>query len=164
MSDYEYKVVPAQRRGVKAKGVKGAEARFAHAIEAQMNEMAGDYPDVELTHIYVDNAAMQLVRAPKQFDTVVTGNLFGDILSDAAAIEAADTTDTAAPRPLSAADLAEILRVDREAAREDEKRREEKEAAARVLERAHERAMAEQAAAARLEELKLIMGSFAMQR
>lgn len=51
-----------------------------------MNEMAGDYPDVELTHMYVDNAAMQLVRAPKQFDTVVTGNLFGDILSDAAAM------------------------------------------------------------------------------
>jgi len=51
-----------------------------------MNELAGDYPDVELTHMYVDNAAMQLVRAPKQFDTVVTGNLFGDILSDAAAM------------------------------------------------------------------------------
>ncbi|MEL6853893.1 MAG: isocitrate/isopropylmalate family dehydrogenase, partial [Cyanobacteria bacterium J06607_13] len=41
---------------------------------------------VELSHLYVDNAAMQLVRAPKQFDTIVTGNLFGDILSDAAAM------------------------------------------------------------------------------
>jgi len=51
-----------------------------------MNELSADYPDVELTHMYVDNAAMQLVRAPKQFDTVVTGNLFGDILSDAAAM------------------------------------------------------------------------------
>lgn len=51
-----------------------------------MTGLAGDYPDVELTHMYVDNAAMQLVRAPKQFDTVVTGNLFGDILSDAAAM------------------------------------------------------------------------------
>ena len=48
--------------------------------------MAEQYPDVELTHLYVDNAAMQLVRAPKQFDTIVTGNLFGDILSDAAAM------------------------------------------------------------------------------
>jgi 3-isopropylmalate dehydrogenase len=48
--------------------------------------MAKDYPDVELTHMYVDNAAMQLVRYPKQFDTIVTSNLFGDILSDAAAM------------------------------------------------------------------------------
>jgi 3-isopropylmalate dehydrogenase len=49
-------------------------------------QIAQDYPDVELTHLYVDNAAMQLVRAPKQFDTIVTGNLFGDILSDEAAM------------------------------------------------------------------------------
>jgi 3-isopropylmalate dehydrogenase len=48
--------------------------------------MAPNYPDVELTHMYVDNAAMQLVRAPRQFDTIVTSNLFGDILSDAAAM------------------------------------------------------------------------------
>ncbi|MDJ0843517.1 3-isopropylmalate dehydrogenase [Crocosphaera sp.] len=48
--------------------------------------MAEKYPDVELSHLYVDNAAMQLVREPKQFDTIVTGNLFGDILSDAAAM------------------------------------------------------------------------------
>ena len=45
-----------------------------------------EYPDVELSHMYVDNAAMQLVRAPKQFDVIVTGNMFGDILSDAAAM------------------------------------------------------------------------------
>jgi len=51
-----------------------------------MERIAGDYPDVELSHLYVDNAAMQLVRAPKQFDTMVTGNLFGDILSDCAAM------------------------------------------------------------------------------
>ena len=44
------------------------------------------YPDVELSHMYVDNAAMQLVRAPKQFDVIVTTNMFGDILSDAAAM------------------------------------------------------------------------------
>jgi 3-isopropylmalate dehydrogenase len=49
-------------------------------------ELAEEYPDVELSHMYVDNAAMQLLRAPKQFDTIVTGNLFGDILSDAAAM------------------------------------------------------------------------------
>ncbi|AUT02983.1 3-isopropylmalate dehydrogenase [Nostoc sp. CENA543] len=52
----------------------------------RMTKLAQEYPDVELTHLYVDNAAMQLVRAPKQFDTIVTGNLFGDILSDAAAM------------------------------------------------------------------------------
>lgn len=52
----------------------------------RVTAMAENYPDVELSHLYVDNAAMQLVRAPKQFDTIVTGNLFGDILSDAAAM------------------------------------------------------------------------------
>ena len=51
-----------------------------------MKEVAADFPDVELTHLYVDNAAMQLVRRPKQFDVVVTGNMFGDILSDIAAM------------------------------------------------------------------------------
>lgn len=51
-----------------------------------MEEVAQDYPEVELSHMYVDNAAMQLVMAPKQFDVVVTGNMFGDILSDAAAM------------------------------------------------------------------------------
>jgi 3-isopropylmalate dehydrogenase len=45
-----------------------------------------EFPGVALEHMYVDNAAMQLIRAPKQFDTIVTGNLFGDILSDAAAM------------------------------------------------------------------------------
>ena len=48
--------------------------------------VAAEYPDVELEHMYVDNAAMQLVRAPKQFDVMVTTNMFGDILSDAAAM------------------------------------------------------------------------------
>ncbi len=51
-----------------------------------MIEVAKDYPDVELSHMYVDNAAMQLVRAPKQFDVIVTGNIFGDILSDEASM------------------------------------------------------------------------------
>ncbi|VEJ21324.1 3-isopropylmalate dehydrogenase [Neisseria animaloris] len=49
-------------------------------------ETAKDYPDVALSHMYVDNAAMQLVRAPKQFDVIATGNIFGDILSDQASM------------------------------------------------------------------------------
>jgi len=52
----------------------------------RLTQLAPEYPDVELSHLYVDNAAMQLLRWPKQFDTIVTGNLFGDILSDAAAM------------------------------------------------------------------------------
>ncbi len=51
-----------------------------------VTEMAKDYPEVELTHMYVDNAAMQLIRDPKQFDVILTGNIFGDILSDAASM------------------------------------------------------------------------------
>ena len=51
-----------------------------------VTEEAKNYPEIELSHMYVDNAAMQLVRAPKQFDVIVTGNLFGDILSDEAAM------------------------------------------------------------------------------
>ena len=48
--------------------------------------MASDYPDVTLSHMYVDNAAMQLLKNPKQFDVIVTGNIFGDILSDEASM------------------------------------------------------------------------------
>lgn len=51
-----------------------------------VGEVHAEYPHIDLNHLYVDNAAMQLVRAPKQFDVIVTGNLFGDILSDAAAM------------------------------------------------------------------------------
>jgi 3-isopropylmalate dehydrogenase len=51
-----------------------------------MNELAPEYPDVTLSHMLVDNAAMQLVRAPRQFDVLVTGNMFGDILSDEASM------------------------------------------------------------------------------
>lgn len=51
-----------------------------------VSEVAADYPDVALSHMYVDNAAMQLVRDPGQFDVIVTGNLFGDILSDQASM------------------------------------------------------------------------------
>jgi 3-isopropylmalate dehydrogenase len=51
-----------------------------------VSEVGRQYPDVALDHMYVDNAAMQLVRAPKKFDVVVTGNMFGDILSDEASM------------------------------------------------------------------------------
>ncbi|USE81044.1 3-isopropylmalate dehydrogenase [Cupriavidus gilardii] len=51
-----------------------------------MIEVSKEYPDVELSHMYVDNAAMQLIKAPKSFDVIVTGNMFGDILSDEAAM------------------------------------------------------------------------------
>ena len=49
-----------------------------------INEVAKDYPEVEVNHLYIDNTAMQLVRNPKQFDVIVTSNIFGDILSDEA--------------------------------------------------------------------------------
>jgi 3-isopropylmalate dehydrogenase len=52
----------------------------------EVTELAGEFSDVALEHLYVDNCAMQLVRAPRQFDVIVTGNLFGDILSDEAAM------------------------------------------------------------------------------
>ena len=51
-----------------------------------VTEVHKDYPDVELSHMYVDNAAMQMVKAPKAFDVIVTGNMFGDILSDEASM------------------------------------------------------------------------------
>ncbi|CAL9763651.1 unnamed protein product [Musa acuminata subsp. burmannicoides] len=64
----------------------------ANVLEASMlwrkrvNGLASEFPDVELSHMYVDNAAMQLIRNPKQFDTIVTNNIFGDILSDEASM------------------------------------------------------------------------------
>lgn len=51
-----------------------------------VSEIAHHYPDVELSHLYADNCAMQLVRAPRQFDVILTDNLFGDLLSDCAAM------------------------------------------------------------------------------
>ncbi|MDC3332698.1 3-isopropylmalate dehydrogenase [bacterium] len=77
----------AQKRSGKLCSVDKANVLEATVLWREvLTEMASDYPEVELTHMYVDNAAMQLVRAPKQFDVIVTGNLFGDILSDAAAM------------------------------------------------------------------------------
>ncbi|MCX5935321.1 MAG: isocitrate/isopropylmalate family dehydrogenase, partial [Pseudanabaena sp. LacPavin_0818_WC45_MAG_42_6] len=52
----------------------------------RVNSISSEYPDVKLSHMYVDNAAMQIIRNPKQFDVILTSNLFGDILSDAAAM------------------------------------------------------------------------------
>ncbi|MBE0483030.1 MAG: 3-isopropylmalate dehydrogenase [Bacterioplanes sp.] len=77
----------AQKRGKKLCSVDKANVLEVTVLWRDIvNEVAKDYPDVEVSHMYVDNAAMQLVRAPKQFDVMVTGNLFGDILSDAAAM------------------------------------------------------------------------------
>lgn len=77
----------AQKRGGKLCSVDKANVLEATMLWREvMDQMAPDYPDVALSHMYVDNAAMQLVRAPKQFDVIVTGNIFGDILSDAAAM------------------------------------------------------------------------------
>ncbi|OLO05383.1 MULTISPECIES: 3-isopropylmalate dehydrogenase [Salinicola] len=77
----------AQKRGKKLCSVDKANVLEVTMLWREvMNRLAPEYPDVELSHMYVDNAAMQLVRAPKQFDVVVTGNMFGDILSDAAAM------------------------------------------------------------------------------
>jgi len=77
----------AQKRSGKLCSVDKANVlEVSQLWREQINSLAPEYPDVELSHMYVDNAAMQLVRWPKQFDTIVTGNLFGDILSDAAAM------------------------------------------------------------------------------
>ncbi|MEH6650969.1 MAG: 3-isopropylmalate dehydrogenase [Motiliproteus sp.] len=77
----------AQKRGKKLCSVDKANVLEVTVLWREiLDQMAPDYPDVELSHMYVDNAAMQLVRAPKQFDVIVTGNMFGDILSDAAAM------------------------------------------------------------------------------
>ncbi|EAR08481.1 3-isopropylmalate dehydrogenase [Reinekea blandensis] len=77
----------ARRRGGRLCSVDKANVLEVTVLWREiMNELAAEYPDVELSHMYVDNAAMQLVRAPKQFDVMVTGNMFGDILSDCAAM------------------------------------------------------------------------------
>ena len=77
----------AQLRGGRLCSVDKANVLEVSELWREVVEaLASDYPDVELSHLYVDNAAMQLVRAPKQFDVIVTSNLFGDILSDLAAM------------------------------------------------------------------------------
>ncbi len=77
----------AQKRGGKLCSVDKANVLDVSQLwRDRVISMSEKYPDIELSHLYVDNAAMQLVRSPKQFDTIVTGNLFGDILSDIAAM------------------------------------------------------------------------------
>ncbi len=77
----------ARKRGGKLCSVDKANVlEVSQLWRSKITKLAEEYQDVELSHLYVDNAAMQLLRAPKQFDTIVTGNLFGDILSDAAAM------------------------------------------------------------------------------
>ncbi len=77
----------ALKRGGKLCSVDKANVlEVSQLWRSRMISLGLEYPDVELSHMYVDNCAMQLLRWPKQFDTIVTGNLFGDILSDAAAM------------------------------------------------------------------------------
>ena len=77
----------ARKRGGRLCSVDKANVLEVSELWRQVMQRLGEeYPDVELSHMYVDNAAMQLVRAPKQFDVMVTTNMFGDILSDAAAM------------------------------------------------------------------------------
>ena len=77
----------AMKRGRKLCSVDKANVLEVSELWREVvSTVAGDYQGVDVSHMYVDNAAMQLVRAPKQFDVVVTSNLFGDILSDAAAM------------------------------------------------------------------------------
>jgi len=78
--------IAGKRRGKLCSVDKANVLEVSQLWRDRLNHLTPEYPEVELSHIYVDNAAMQLVRAPKQFDTIVTGNLFGDILSDAAAM------------------------------------------------------------------------------
>jgi len=77
----------AQQRGGRVTSVDKANVLETFQLwKDVVTEVGQQYPDVELDHMYVDNAAMQLVKEPKKFDVVVTGNMFGDILSDAAAM------------------------------------------------------------------------------
>ncbi len=77
----------AQKRGKRVCSVDKANVlEVCELWREVMEEVSRDYPDVSLSHMYVDNAAMQLVRDPKQFDVMVTSNLFGDVLSDCAAM------------------------------------------------------------------------------
>lgn len=77
----------AKKRGKRLTSVDKANVLETSQLWREiMIDVSREYPDVKLDHMYVDNAAMQLVRAPKELDVIVTGNMFGDILSDAAAM------------------------------------------------------------------------------
>eukprot|EP00246_Nothoceros_aenigmaticus_P002329 TRINITY_DN13176_c0_g1_i1.p1 TRINITY_DN13176_c0_g1~~TRINITY_DN13176_c0_g1_i1.p1 ORF type:complete len:445 (+),score=67.00 TRINITY_DN13176_c0_g1_i1:57-1337(+) len=75
-----------KRRGILCSVDKANVLEVSQFWRERVIEISKEYPDVQLSHMYVDNAAMQLIRYPKQFDTIVTGNLFGDILSDEASM------------------------------------------------------------------------------
>jgi 3-isopropylmalate dehydrogenase len=75
-----------KRRGKLTSADKANVLEVSVLWRQEVTELAGEFSDVEVEHLYVDNCAMQLVRAPKQFDVIVCGNLFGDILSDEAAM------------------------------------------------------------------------------
>jgi 3-isopropylmalate dehydrogenase len=83
--------IAMKRAGLNSRG-KMCSVDKANVLDTSMfwreivTEVSKEYPQVELSHMYVDNAAMQLVRAPKQFDVILTGNIFGDILSDEASM------------------------------------------------------------------------------
>ncbi|MBI4967239.1 MAG: 3-isopropylmalate dehydrogenase [Rhodospirillales bacterium] len=77
----------ARKRGKKLCSVEKANVMLSGVLwREEMTKLGKDYPDVQLSHMYADNCAMQLVRTPKQFDVIVTDNLFGDLLSDCAAM------------------------------------------------------------------------------
>lgn len=77
----------AQKRGGRLCSVEKANVMESGVLwREEVTKLAPEYPDVDLSHMYADNCAMQLVRAPKQFDVIVTDNLFGDLLSDCAAM------------------------------------------------------------------------------
>ncbi len=77
----------AQKRGGRLCSVEKANVMESGVLwREEVTKLAPEYPDVELSHMYADNCAMQLVRQPKQFDVIVTDNLFGDLLSDCAAM------------------------------------------------------------------------------
>lgn len=75
-----------KRRGKLCSVDKANVLEVSQLWRERVTAMSSEYPDVELSHMYVDNAAMQLIRNPKQFDTIVTGNIFGDIISDEASM------------------------------------------------------------------------------
>ena len=77
----------AQTRGQRLCSVEKANVMESGLLwREHVTSLAGDYPDVTLSHMYADNCAMQLARNPRQFDVIVTGNLFGDLLSDLASM------------------------------------------------------------------------------
>ncbi len=79
-------IAAMKRQGILCSVDKANVLEVSQLWRDRITNLASEYPDVQLSHMYVDNCAMQLLRYPKQFDVIVTGNLFGDILSDAAAM------------------------------------------------------------------------------